>query len=165
MTIIRVLIVLGAAVVLASVNVSIVAKERVIRNGAVVFLELGPRDPRSLMQGDYMALRFELARQLESNVRSGSSPSALPREGETALADIVLDEKGVAMLPKDGASPNARLRYRIRKGSVWLGTNAFFFEEGSERRYALARYGEFRLDRESGEAVLVGLRDTKLNPL
>lgn len=55
--------------------------------------------------------------------------------------------------------------FRMRKGNVWLGTNAFFFEEGSEQRFAAARYGEFRVDAGSGEAVLVGLRDSALKPL
>jgi uncharacterized membrane-anchored protein len=55
-----------------------------------------------------------------------------------------------------------KLRYRIRKNQVWIGTNAFFFEEGRAALYANARYGEFRLDRASGEAVLVGLRDKDL---
>jgi hypothetical protein len=31
--------------------------------------------------------------------------------------------------------------------------------------YEGARYGEFRVDPSSGEAVLVGLRDAELNPL
>jgi hypothetical protein len=41
----------------------------------------------------------------------------------------------------------------------------FFFSEGSDRRYSAARYGEFRLDKKTGEAVLVGLRDATLNAL
>jgi uncharacterized membrane-anchored protein len=45
---------------------------------------------------------------------------------------------------------------------VWLGTNAYFFEEGTAQQYEGARFGEFRVDRESGEAVLVGLADKAL---
>ncbi len=37
----------------------------------------------------------------------------------------------------------------------WLGTNAFFFEEGTDSRYSSARYGEFRLDPVSGERCLL----------
>ena len=57
------------------------------------------------------------------------------------------------------------IRYRLRNGRVWLGTNAFFFEEGKAAQYERARYGEFRLDRDSGEAVLVGLRGDKFEAL
>jgi uncharacterized membrane-anchored protein len=71
----------------------------------------------------------------------------------------------VARLAKAGETPNLRIRYRMRNGAVWLGTNAFFFEERTAGRYNGARYGEFRVDVESGEAVLVRLADAKLDPL
>jgi uncharacterized membrane-anchored protein len=58
-----------------------------------------------------------------------------------------------------------KLRYRIRAGHVWLGTNAFFFEEGTADRFRGARYGEFRVDRGTGEAVLVGLRGAGLEAM
>src|SRR5690606_19512775 len=38
--------------------------ERTLRDGQLVLLELAPVDPRSLMQGDYMALRFAVDAQL-----------------------------------------------------------------------------------------------------
>ena len=52
---------ISCAMVLALLNFSIVGKERQLESGKVVFLELAPVDPRSLMQGDYMALRFKIA--------------------------------------------------------------------------------------------------------
>ena len=155
----RALIAVGAAVVLAAVNLSILGKEAIKRDGAVVYLDLQPVDPRSLMQGDYMTLRFRLAQEIESRDRAGM------REGEVGLAGVLVDEQRVGRLAQAGAAPTLRIRYRARKGRVWLGTNAFFFEEGSESRYAPARYGEFRVDAASGEAVLVGLRDAMLKAL
>jgi uncharacterized membrane-anchored protein len=159
------LILLGAAIVLAAINVSIAGKESVKRNGEIVYLDLAPRDPRSLMQGDYMALRFRLAQEIETSLHSGAAVNPVTSDGESGFANIALDEKRVASLAKPGAPATLRIRYRLRKGAVWLGTNAFFFEEGTDRRYASARYGEFRLDTASGEAVLVGLRDAKLGAL
>jgi uncharacterized membrane-anchored protein len=110
-----------------------------------------------------MTLRFRLAEQIQATLRKpGDEP---PREGEQRFADIALDPRGIASLARPGTPATHRLRYRIRRDAVWLGTNAFFFEEGSDKRYAGARFGEFRLDSESGEAVLVGLRDARLQPL
>lgn len=140
----RIALVAAAMLVLAAVNVSIVAKERIKTQGERIYLELAPIDPRSLMQGDYMALRFRLANQLPT--------------GQGGLATLAVAPNGVATLNPDHYAPGAlRLRYRIRNGAPWIGTNAYFFEEGSAERYAGARYGEFRVDRHSGEAVLVGL--------
>jgi len=155
----RVLIIAGALLVLGAVNYSIYAKERIKRDGVVVYLDLAPVDPRSIMQGDFMALRFRLAQEIQAQVKP------LPQEGETGMADLAIDGRKVATLAKAGAQGNLRIHYRIRKGQVWLGTNAFFFEEGSEERFAPARYGEFRVDAASGEAVLVGLNDASFKPL
>jgi uncharacterized membrane-anchored protein len=160
----RIVIAVGVLVVLGAVNFSILGKERIKQGGEVIYLDLAPVDPRSLMQGDYMTLRFRLAGEIQATLRK-PGPDGLPREGEQRFADIALDPRGVASLATPGTPATHRLRYRIRRDSVWLGTNAFFFEEGSEQRYAGARFGEFRLDRESGEAVLVGLRDARLKPL
>jgi uncharacterized membrane-anchored protein len=147
----RALILVAALVVLVAVNSSIVAKERIKTRGERIYLELAPVDPRSLMQGDYMALRFRIAQNL--------SPDA---SGSAALR---LDERGVATLEPQPTRGGPRIRYRVHDGAIWLGTNAYFFEEGAARRYGAARYGEFRLDRDTGEAVLVGLRDADLAPL
>ncbi len=158
----RGLVAFGALLVLGVVNLSILGKERIRRDGAIAYLALAPVDPRSLMQGDYMALRFALAQELERGVAPAGTT---PREGETRWATVALDAQQVAHLaPADGAA-TLRLRYRIRGGRVWLGTNAFFFEEGSAERFNGARYGEFRVDRSSGEAVLVGLRNATLDPM
>ena len=158
----RALIVLGALLVLVALNLAIVGREHIKRSGEIVYLPLAPVDPRSLIQGDYMALRFAIVRDIESR---GEKAASVAREGATAFAPVTLDDQRIASLASDTTPAPLKLRYRIRDGHVWLGTNAFFFEEGSTDRYAGARYGEFRVDRDSGEAVLVGLRSAALEPL
>jgi uncharacterized membrane-anchored protein len=106
-----------------------------------------------------MALRFRLAEEISRGV------APKPDEGTFGYAGVMLDLQRVARLARPDETPNLRIRYRMRNGSVWLGTNAFFFEERTAARYNGARYGEFRVDVASGEAVLVRLADTKLDPL
>lgn len=137
--------------VLVAVNWSIYAKERIKTQGVQIFLQLAPVDPRSLMQGDYMALRFAVAQEIHAD-RGGSVP-------------LQLDSRRVATLAPEGVAPEISVRYKVRDGGVWLGTNAYFFEEGSAQRFSRAAFGEFRVDRGSGEAVLVALRDAQLAPL
>jgi uncharacterized membrane-anchored protein len=147
----------GAAV-LVLVNLAIVEKERVLADGRVVLLEVAPVDPRSIMQGDYMALRF----RAEDGVRSAD----VNRDGDLV---VTVDERGVGTFARiDDGRPLApgelRLRFRVRNGQVKFATNAFFFEEGTAARYAAAQYGEFRVD-EDGELLLTGLRGRDLEPL
>jgi uncharacterized membrane-anchored protein len=150
----RAILLVAGLVVLVAVNGSIVAKERIKTHGERIFLELAPVDPRSLMQGDYMALRFAIAERIS---RESHASGAAP---------IVLDERGVATLDPTPRQDGLRIRFRLLHGEeVWLGTNAYFFEEGTASFYVHARYGEFRLDRDTGEAVLVGLRDADLRIL
>jgi uncharacterized membrane-anchored protein len=154
----RAILLVGAVLVLGAVNYAIVGKERIIRTGDAIYLELAPVDPRSLMQGDYMALRFRVADAIE-DLRAAQAFDERSRR-----ASLAIDPRGIATLDGSGQS-GAHIEFRIRNGRVWLGTNAYFFAEGTGDRYARARYGEFRLDRASGDAVLVGLRDENLAEL
>ena len=148
--------------VLALVDFSIRGKERKLAEGSVVFLELAPVDPRSLMQGDYMALRFKMANDALPAIKGSASVS----DGRIVA---LLDERSIAAFRRleDGASLAGRellLRYRVRNGELKFATNAFFFQEGSARRYEGARYGEFRVAPD-GELLLTGLRGAELQPL
>jgi uncharacterized membrane-anchored protein len=149
-TAIRALLIVSVALVLGAVNWSIFAKERIKTDGERIYLALAPVDPRSLMQGDYMALRFELADRIDPE-GGGSAP-------------LLVDAKGIATLDPDPDAEGLRIRYRVRNGAVWLGTNAWFFEEGTAERYEPARYGEFRVDAD-GELLLTRMRGKDLQPL
>jgi uncharacterized membrane-anchored protein len=147
---------------IAILNCAVIfSRERLLTQGRVVLLELAPVDPRSLMQGDYMALNFRAA----DGARTGAQ-SLQFADGKLVLA---VDARGVGtFLRLDAGAPlvadEALLRYRIRNGQVKLATNAFFFEEGAGDAYAKARYGEFRVAPD-GDAILTGLRDAELAPL
>lgn len=147
---------------LALANVAIYGKEKLLTEGRVVLLELAPVDPRSLVQGDYMALAFQVAQ--EAFRREASEERAA--DGRIVLK---LDEHGVGRFVRfdDGRPLTAgevRMRYRIRGGRPKFATNAFLFEEGRARIYERARYGEFRVAID-GEAILTGLRAEDFVPL
>lgn len=157
----RVIAILAGLAVLGAANWTIYAREQLLAEGTVVLLELAPIDPRSLMQGDFMALRFKV------------EVDAFGRVRKEDLADgrIVVrqDARGVAaFVRRDAGEPLAgdelRLRYRVRDGRVKFATNAFFFQEGRARLYERARYGEFRAARD-GELLLTHLRSESLERL
>lgn len=153
--------ILAGLAILAAANYTIYSRERQLADGAVVLLELAPVDPRSLMQGDYMALRFKVADQA-----FGREPRENARDGRIV---VKLDERGVgSFVRRDEGGPLAPgevlLRYRIRDRQAKFATNAFFFQEGYAQHYAGARYGEFRVS-PSGELLLTHLRGEKLGRL
>lgn len=161
--------------ILALVDLSIAAKERQLESGRVVYLELAPVDPRSLMQGDYMALRFRIANDARALMRRSDSPGSRGffGRGDLATADgrivAAVDQRAIGSYRRldDGrplAADELVLRYRVREGAVKFATNAFFFQEGTGARYQRARYGEFRVAPD-GELLLTGLRGGELEPL
>lgn len=156
-------ILLVVIAVIGIINYQIMRKEQVLTKGALVLLELGPRDPRSLMQGDFMVLRYRMPREL-SRWNLGKD---VPRKGFVVL-DMQANKVGVVKRiyhAGDKLEPNQRLiRYRVRKRGLRIGSEAFFFQEGHGKFYERARYGELRLDR-NGDSVLVGLRNDKLEPI
>ncbi len=176
------ILIAGLTLALGVVNSLIAHKEWIKHTGELVYLELAPVDPRSLMQGDYMALSFALQRQLmtqrQALMGDGTDNQLINHllsEGSFGRVPITLDARHIARLSTpDDAADNAdtnsadrglALRYRVRNGQIWLGTNAFFFEEGKAENYTSARFGEFRVSRTTGEAILVALRNQALEPL
>ena len=157
--------------ILVIVNWSIFGKERHLAQGRIVYLELAPVDPRSLMQGDYMALRFKLA-----NAVHAALPKAEKHHGWRQAVDAVdgnvvvrLDARQVASFQaldtnQALSEDELRLRYRVRNGQVKFATNAFFFQEGHAHYYTPAKYGQFRVD-DQGELLLVAMYDKDLKRL
>lgn len=160
----RVLLFLGLALALGVPNVLIARKERLLRSGTTMLLELAPVDPRSLIEGDYMLLDYWIARSLPHVSRSSDDAAD---DGHLVVA---LDEREVAQFVRRHAPgvPLAAgehlLRYRQRKRRVRVGTDAYYFQEGRAELFARARYGEFRVSPD-GECVLVGLRDAERRPI
>ena len=147
----RPLIAVGLALTLGLLGWLVAGKEAVIAEGRLVLLELAPVDPRSLMQGDYMVLRYAIARDIDRD--------DWPDDGHAVLA---VDADGVgALVGRDDGGPLAddrvRLRYR-RRDRLRIGAESYFFEEGQAAVYDEARYGELRVAPD-GNSVLVGLRD------
>jgi uncharacterized membrane-anchored protein len=152
--------------ILVAVNVAIWQKEQLLTHGKTVILALAPVDPRSLMQGDYMRLRFQAEQDMQRY---------LPYKKDSSVADgyviVSLNEQQigelqavVSELPATLAANQWPLRYRIRAGELRFATNAFFFQEGHADDYAQARYGEFKVNHD-GEMLLANLRGQHLEVL
>jgi uncharacterized membrane-anchored protein len=152
-------ITLCALAVLAVVNVSIWQKEDLIAEGKPVFIELGPADPRSLMQGDYMRLSFKIPPTGRDQFQGTDRPRAVGK----------IDARGVVTLERldrGGALGPGEIGIELtRDGNRWtVATDAWYFKEGGGARLANARYGEFRVAPD-GRALLVGMRGPQLEKL
>ncbi len=157
----KIYILLVSLVILSVVNFGIYQKEQHLKEGRTVYLKLAPVDPRSLMQGDYMRLRFELENSLRSNIDLD--------EPQNGLVIVNIDAKNIGHFEqiKNGGELNENqvaLQYRVRNSRIKFATNAFFFQEGKADHFSKAEFGEFKVA-ENGALLLVAMRDKDLNRL
>ena len=165
-------------IALLLINGSIYIKEALLANGTVVYLKLAPVDPRSLMQGDYMSLRFEIANQIRKALKDDDKveSKSFSQQSIDGLVSVQLDQRNIASfvalvsdnnktVNTEEHSPNRiSLQFRTRKGRIKFATNAFFFEEGTGKAFETAQYGKFRVS-DNGELLLVSLHNETLSNL
>jgi uncharacterized membrane-anchored protein len=158
-------LIVTSLLVLGCLNWMIIAKERLIYSGRTVLCELAPRDPRSIMQGDYMVLRYAAAEEARAAL------SADTYDGRLILS---LNQNDVARFERiDDGSPLADNEVRIRflrryqntrRGMIRIGAESYFFQEGRADDFDKAKYGELKVA-PNGASILVGLRSVELDPL
>lgn len=154
----RNVLIVTSLLILVAFNYSIYQKEDTKANGETAFLMLGPVDPRSLMQGDYMRLNYA--------IQSTQVPQG---QAESGYIVVDLDEKKVASFKRFHAGEalvtgEKLVRYHSQYGSVRIVPDSFMFQEGHAEIYQRARYGVFKFDAK-GRQLLVGLADAELKEI
>lgn len=142
--------------IIGLLNFGVVQKERVVANGDQVFLKLRPVDPRSLLQGDFMRLAFDVEEKARPNIKE-----AKLRSGNLV---VQVDENRVGeYLELDDGSTLADNQYGAHFTNVsWQPTlvpNSFFFQEGEGDKFAEAKYAVLVFGADRRDYVLVGLAD------
>lgn len=139
-------------------NYSVAKKESILAQGQLVLLELAPSDPRSLMQGDYMALRYSIAEN-----------DSIPQIDRRGYCVVKLDTHHVAQFIRFQAdkTPVNKGEYLINytspnKWRIDLGAESYFFQEGHAAKYEQAKYGGLKIDK-NGNSILVGLYNDKFD--
>lgn len=149
----------GLVLILGLTNWDIAQKRTVIADGELLLLELRPVDPRSLLQGDYMALALA-----EAAMPGATTIEGLPYRGTVILS---VDENGVGRFARlDDGSPlkENELRVRYRRHEDWrgprleYGAQSFFFQEVDAALYQAAKYAVLRVAADGG-TVLTDLAD------
>lgn len=134
------------------INVLVIQKEQLSATGQLVLLELAPVDPRSLVQGDYMRLRFDISDEVETETNMRDGYIVVRLDSENVARYVRIYDQNTSL-----AQDELLLRFRQRTYDVRVGPESFFFQEGTAKYYNNARYGEFRVSK-SGDVLLTGLR-------
>ena len=161
--------------ILIPLNYKVQQFEDVLATGKPVVLKIAPVDPRSLMQGDYMALSYAILNDIRANLNESEDGVILAKEKKhpnKVYALIHQDEQGVATLCRvEDSLPND---FKDCAADVYLPVNNFkwlpelpsqeyFFAEGKGQHYAQAEYAEYRF--KDGILLLARLLDKDLKAL
>ncbi|MBO7596925.1 MAG: GDYXXLXY domain-containing protein [Bacteroidales bacterium] len=135
-------------VMLVAVSVVAIFKLKSANNGSEILLKLAPVDPRSLIQGDYMALDYELMWEIRY-------------KGDYKFVVVTVDDNRVATFNRlqNDSTQNANellLRYKRDGNKISLGAEHFFFNTDSVEKYQQAEYGLIKVD-DKGRCSLVGV--------
>ena len=143
---------LGLLIILGWTNSQIFFKERHRATASTLLLELAPVDPRSLIQGDYMILRYRLSGEVASSSDSG-------------VLYLKPDAKGLVTQVSEPNTPGSvKLKYRRHKGQVKFGIESYLFQEGMASVFDRAKYSEVKVS-EDGTPSLIRLLDKDFKPL
>lgn len=157
-----------AAASLGVINYSIAQKENIIANGKPALIEIAPVDPRSIMQGDYMALNFKMLDNISNwdfhkKLQGQERLFALATQSSNGVIHVTQVDTHAALLAIK--KTDEFLIQLTKKNSRWLFvTDAWYFREGDGEKWAKAKYGDFRV-LPNGTALLVGMRDAALQPI
>lgn len=155
-----VIILLNLILLLVYFNHSVVQKEDLLKDGKLVLLELAPVDPRSLMQGDFLALRYKISTDTSSG-KIAKRGYCVVRLDTNGVANKVRFQKGLAPL---NAGEHLIEYTASDKWNINIGAESFFFQEGQQEKYNKARYGGVKIDK-SGNSLLIGLYDEQLRKI
>ena len=135
----------------------IIAKhESHLAQGYTIYAKLAPVDPRSLIQGDYMQLGYEL----------GLPSSDDNADKQRATAYVSTDTHGVIVSSawQADASHDRALQLKDGQWQWHPATDSFMFAEGLADCYGQAKFAKLSVT-EDGQAMLVDLVGEDLGEL
>ena len=146
----KIILAINLLLVLVFFVLSVLSKEATLANSRQILVQLAPVDPRSLMQGDYMALNYSITGRIWDN------------GGKYVVVKVDDDNVATFVRQQDDKTLNdgeLLIRWTTNKrGRKSIGADNYFFQECTGDKYAVAHYGLLRVDSD-GNCILVGLCD------
>ncbi|MBQ2096858.1 MAG: GDYXXLXY domain-containing protein, partial [Bacteroidales bacterium] len=129
----KIILAINLMLVLVFFVLSVLSKEATLANSRQILVQLAPVDPRSLMQGDYMALNYSITGRIWDN------------GGKYVVVKVDDDNVATFVRQQDDKTLNdgeLLIRWTTNKrGRKSIGADNYFFQEGTGDKYAVAHYG------------------------
>jgi len=141
-------------------NYAVIKKEDILKTGQLVLIPLAPVDPRSLMQGDYMILNYDLSQDINQDNISKRGYCVV-KLNKNNITEVVRLQNNITPLHTGEKVIKYTSTNNIR---INIGAESYFFQEGQAERYNGAKYGGIKID-EKGNSLLIGLYNEQLKKI
>ena len=171
---------------IALFSLLIIRHEWHLSHSSSIYVRLKPVDPRSLIQGDYMALNYHLYfggvppameltdERLEDHMNSEILKREYFENQHRIMSYVLLDAQGRVIRTSFKANvltqyPHASTKLLLKNPDnrfegLYPAANSFMFAEGLEPCYRNAQFAELKVQ-DNGQPLLVGLVGEQLQPL
>lgn len=123
-----------------------ILKEERYQKQESFYLKLAPVDPRSLLQGDYMVLNYDILNKARIersnlNLKSGYIIVTLNEHRIASFLSVSkseINKENIKSIP-----------FIYRKSNIDIGGNTFLFQEGMVEEYSKAKYAKVVIAKDS----------------
>ena len=162
----KILLIINIVILFVVTGFSANKEEGYKKSNSYFYLELAPVDPRSLLQGDYMTLNYDITDKAQEIIFNGIYDS---KDENNKFLDmrkgyivVSLDENKVAKfvkLSKEKTDEKDLLFIAFNSDgfNVNINANSYLFQEGTGDKYENARYSKVVLI--GNNLRLIDLRD------
>jgi len=162
----KILLIINIVILFVVTGFSANKEEGYKKSNSYFYLELAPVDPRSLLQGDYMTLNYDITDKAQEIIFNGIYDS---KDENNKFLDmrkgyivVSLDENKVAKfvkLSKEKTDEKDLLFIAFKSDgfNVNINANSYLFQEGTGDKYENARYSKVVLI--GNNLRLIDLRD------
>lgn len=149
----KIFVVLNLLLLMIVFGYSVIKEEKNLKK-ATFYIKTVPIDPRSLIQGDYMVLNYDIAESARmeiGNIRKGYIRIKI---NDLKIAEFIrIDEE---YLPP--SNNEISIQFQKNGSNIDIGVNSYLFQEGTGNKFQKAQYAEV-IELKNGKLRLKNLLD------
>lgn len=153
----KILVVLNLLLLMIAFGYSVVKEERNLKQ-KTFYIKTAPVDPRSLIQGDYMILNYDITESARGEARNLRKGYIRVRLNNLKVAEFM--EVSKEYFPS--SDNELSIQFRQNDSTIDIGVNSYLFQEGTGNRFQRAQYAEV-IELKSGKLRLKHLLDKDFN--
>ena len=141
----KIFVVLNLLLLMLAFGYSVIKEERNLKQ-ETFYIKTVPVDPRSLIQGDYMILNYDITESARKEARGLRKGYIRVRINDLKVAEFVRVDNEIS------------IQFHQNNSTMDIGVNSYLFQEGTGNRFQKAQYAEV-IELKNGELRLKHLLD------